>query len=147
MAAFPLLALRAAALETRPLARRIKRSAAVFAIVALCAFGATIFALIALYAALTPVLGPVGAALVIAAAFVTVALASWIFLRIAEAREKAKARERAGSRAALISALAVAALPTLVRSRTGLIAAAPLAIVAYLLLSGRSTPASDPEDD
>lgn len=128
--------------------RRTKRNAAYGAFIAFFALLAIVFALVAATIALAGRYGALHACLFMAGGAAVMAIVAWIALRIAAARERRRARERAKSNRTLLAAAALTALPMLLRSRPALLISLPLlALGGFSLLSGRGDAVAGNDDD
>lgn len=124
-------------LEIEGLGRRAKALAVVYAVIIVSAAIGFGFLVAAGYIALSTAVGPLTATLIIAAAFLAVALVTYIGFAIGESRRRKRLaeRRRASDTGAFVTTAALTALPLLMRSplllRLGIPAAA-LAALAVL---------------
>lgn len=107
-----------AGLELTSFTSRLKRDAGAWGAVAVFAAIAIVFALVALNAWTTAMLGPIGGPLVIAVVALGLALITYVTLRMlaAAAERRELERRKTAERTALVTTAALTALPALLRS-------------------------------
>jgi hypothetical protein len=119
--------------ETFHAVRSVRRAAIVYLLVALLALVGLGFLVRAAYTAAADRMGPIAASLTFGGGFLVLALLILLVYRIsAQARARSLARRRTTDLAAIGAAGALAALPTLLRGKGGLLAPA-LAVIAYAI--------------
>jgi hypothetical protein len=118
---------------------RKKRNGLLYALAGILALSAWFCGLWALGLALVPAVGPVLAPIYVGGALVLTALLLVAVIAILNAMDRRRAKTAAGSTPAIMTALALAAAPTVARSKP-LIAAAALAALGYgaMRLTGAS---------
>lgn len=123
--------------EVEVAARRARRNAQFYAVIAGAVLTATFFLLIAVFFALAMKFGLIGSALIISAVCLILAVAAYIINRLLDNAEKRRLAER---RAALdtnaaLTAAAVAAVPVLLKKPLVTLAVPLAGLVAFGLLS------------
>src|SRR5690349_15913835 len=100
-------------IEVDAITERAKRLLVAYAIISLFGVVALVFLLVAGFLALADWLGPIYAALIFAAAFLLLALATYLGTRIGEGERKRREaeRRRANQTSALVTTAAMTALP------------------------------------
>lgn len=133
-------------IEVHSITERVRNTIIVNALVVVLGLAGVSFLVAAGYIALAEALGPIYAALILAAAFLVLALAIYLGSQIGEGRRRRELAEkrRSTETSAFVTTAAITALPVLLRSpmlRTlGLPAAA---LAAYLLMRGGSDKSDD----
>lgn len=133
-------------IEVEAITERLRNALIVNAVMIGLALAGTIFLVVAGFFALAELYGVIYAALILAAAFLVLALAVFLGTRIGEGRRRRERvdKRRSSETGALVTTAALTALPLLLKSpllRTiGLPAAA---IAAYLLVRGGSDDSDD----
>lgn len=122
-------------IEIETLVDRFKRNALVSGLIASCALIAFVFLLIAGFVALASAMGPLVAALVMAGGALVLALLIFLINKIGARARKRRELERRRKHEA--SALAITALPALIRSPLGKSLSVPLVVLAAYLLFRR----------
>ena len=132
-------------LEVEGLSQRLKGLAIVYALILVCAAIGFGFLIAAGYIALSDAVGPLTATLILAGAFLTVALAVYIGFAISESnrRKRLAERRRSSDAGAFLTTAALTALPLLTRSPMLLRLGIPAAALTVLaLLREKDTPDS-----
>ncbi|MCR6636168.1 hypothetical protein [Devosia sp.] len=132
-------------LEVEGLSQRVKGLAIVYALILVCVVIGLGFLIAAGYIALSDLVGPLTATLILAGSFLAVALLVYIGLAISESnrRKRLAERRRSSDAGAFLTTAALTALPLLTRSpmlvKLGIPAAA---LAALVLLRDKDTPDS-----
>jgi hypothetical protein len=133
-------------IEVNSITERVRNTIIVNALIVVFGLAGVSFLVAAGFIALAQALGPIYAALILAGAFLALALAVYLGSQIGEGRRRRELAEkrRSTETSAFVTTAAITALPVLVRSpmlRTlGLPAAA---VAAYLLMRGGSDKSDD----
>ena len=133
-------------IEVDAITERAKRLLVAYAIISLFGVVALVFLLVAGFLALADWLGPIYAALIFAAGFLLLALATYLGTRIGEGERKRREaeRRRTNQTSALVTTAAMTALPAVMRSPTASLIALPVvALGVYYLLRGSNPPKRD----
>lgn len=137
-ALFPLLTSLATG-EVQDRVQGLKRSMALYAIIAFLAFVTIVFLLVAAYTALMTAFGPIYAALILAGIAFVVCLFFVVALKIAQARQRRRARERRRANTSLYTTAGLTLAPLLFRSKALMAIGLPAAgLAAFLFLRRRS---------
>ncbi|CAN7420846.1 hypothetical protein [Devosia sp. LjRoot3] len=132
-------------LEVEGLSQRVKGLAIVYALILVCVVIGLGFLIAAGYIALSDLVGPLTATLILAGSFLAIALIVYIGLAISESnrRKRLAERRRSSDAGAFLTTAALTALPLLTRSpmlvKLGIPAAA---LAALVLLRDKDTPDS-----
>jgi len=132
-------------LEVEGLSQRLKGLAIVYALILVCAAIGFGFLIAAGYIALSEAVGPLTATLILAGAFLAVALTVYIGFAISESnrRKRLAERRRSSDAGAFLTTAALTALPLLTRSPMLLRLGIPAAALTVLaLLREKDTPDS-----
>ena len=123
-------------LEVEGLGQRVKGLAIVYALILVTAVIGFGFLIAAGYIALSDVLGPLTAALILAGSFLALALVVYIGLAISESqrRKRLAERRRASDTGAFLTTAALTALPLIARSPMLLRLGIPAAAITVLAL-------------
>jgi cobalamin synthase len=127
-------------IEVDSLIIKLKRSAGIYAALALLALICLVFLLVAAHAALSYAIGPVWAALALAGVALLAAVILWFWAQAAERARQRKIVEKRKSTdtTALLTTAAITALPMLIRNPAMRMAAVPVGLLAgYLFLNQR----------
>lgn len=123
---------------------RAKRRAVFLALIGILLAIAGVFLLVAGYIALSRHFGDVYAALILAGGAIVLALLAYIIMKVAETVARKRQRERSKvDTSTLLTVAALAAAPTVLKSRGLLMLAVPVIAFAGLSLLTRKKPSSN----
>jgi hypothetical protein len=123
-------------IEVDALTERLKQTIIVNTVMAALALAGLVFLLIAGFLALADLVGPIYAALILAASFLILALAVYLGTRIGEGKRRRQIAEkrRSSETGAFLTTAALTALPVLLRSPVVRTLGLPAAAIAAFLL-------------
>lgn len=129
-------------LEVESITERVRTAVMLNTVMALFGLIGFVFLLIAAHLALTALVGALYSALILATAFLVLALIVWLGNRAAQARHRRDAAEkrRSSETSAFVTTAAITALPAVLRSPMLRVVGVPAAAAAaaYFLMRGKN---------